>query len=35
MIAHFFASALIAFIALTTVYLLDGYWGGFMRIFAG
>ena len=34
-IAHFFASALIAFIALTTVYLLDGYWGGFMRIFAG
>ena len=28
MIAHFFASALIAFIALTTVYLLDEYWAG-------
>jgi hypothetical protein len=27
-IGHFFASALIAFIALTTVYLLDLYWSG-------
>ncbi|MEA1895414.1 MAG: hypothetical protein U9N36_09495 [Euryarchaeota archaeon] len=25
-IGHFFASALIAFIALTAVYLLDEYW---------
>nr|QNO41536.1 hypothetical protein ENJCFOFA_00018 [Methanosarcinales archaeon ANME-2c ERB4]QNO41936.1 hypothetical protein NBIEPGBJ_00001 [Methanosarcinales archaeon ANME-2c ERB4]QNO48255.1 hypothetical protein FILMCLBC_00001 [Methanosarcinales archaeon ANME-2c ERB4] len=27
-IGHFFASALIAFIALTAVYLLDEYWSG-------
>ncbi|RJS72064.1 hypothetical protein CW696_03620 [ANME-2 cluster archaeon] len=27
-IGHFFTSALIAFIALTTVYLLDEYWAG-------
>lgn len=27
-IGHFFTSALIAFIALTTIYLLDEYWSG-------